>query len=221
MLDIPGAEILDKKALVGGCVRLPLQVDAVRLHGEFAELPGSIWGSVGGRVGVHSAADSIFLRGHAPAQGEGVIENRPLLDSMPYAREIIEKMIPAPPLRCLLAKLPPGAAIPPHVDRELYFWKSIRIHVPVETHDRMWMYCDGLSYRMRPGEVWALNNTALHAVWNESDTEFRTHLICDFLPSPQLLDLLARGERGLGSEEPHVIAHLSARAQQAKTAPMR
>jgi hypothetical protein len=217
MLDIPGAQILDKKALVGGCIRLPIQIDAARLHGEFASLPQSVWGSVGGRLGVHSAADSVFLRGHAPAQGESPITDRPLFDSMPYARQIVEQLIPAPPLRCLLAKLPPGATIPPHVDRELYFWKSIRVHVPVETHERMWMYCDGLSYVMRPGEAWALNNTALHAVWNESDTLFRTHLICDFLPAVPLLDLLARAERELGRDDPHVIGHLTAHSPQART----
>lgn len=219
MLDLPGAEILDKKALVGGCIRLPLGIDAERLHHEFAALPESVWGSVGGRVGVHGAADSVFLRGHAPAQGDHAIEDRPIFDSLPYARHIVEELIPAPPLRCLLAKLPPGAAIPPHVDRELYFWKSIRVHVPIATHERMWMYCDGLSYVMKPGEAWALNNTAVHAVWNESEVVFRTHLICDFLPSPALLDLLGRAERDLGRNEPHVIAHLAAQPPHARAAP--
>ena len=50
-----------------------------------------------------------------------------------------------------------------------------------------------------PGEVWALNNSATHGVWNAHATEARTHLICDFLPSPELLGLLARAERDLGA----------------------
>jgi hypothetical protein len=60
------------------------------------------------------------------------------------------------------------------------------------------MYCAGLSFRMQPGEVWALNNSAIHGVWNAHATEARTHLICDFLPDPELLELLARAERDLG-----------------------
>lgn len=219
MLDLPGAAILDKKALVGGCVRLPVQVDAARFHAEVASIPASAWGSVGGRIGVHNAADSIFLRGHAPAEGNPAIEDRPMLDAVPYARYIIEKLVPAPALRCLLAKLPPGAAIPPHIDRELYFWKSLRVHVPVETHEHAWMYCDGLSYLMRPGEVWVLNNTTVHAVWNESEALSRTHLICDFLPSPALLGLLAAADRGLGQDVPHVVEHLTAQSAQARAAP--
>ena len=60
------------------------------------------------------------------------------------------------------------------------------------------MYCAGRIYRMAAGEVWALNNSTLHGVWNQHDSAARTHLICDFLPTPDLLDLLARGEDALG-----------------------
>jgi hypothetical protein len=72
------------------------------------------------------------------------------------------------------------------------------------------MYCDGHVFRMLPGEVWALNNIARHAVWNADATRARTHLICDYLPSPALLDLLARAERGLGNVNAEVEEHLLA-----------
>ena len=62
---------------------------------------------------------------------------------------------------------------------------------------------------MRPGEAWALNNSAAHAVWNAHPERSRTHLICDFLPSPALLELLARGERDLGVSRPDVEAYTS------------
>ena len=70
--------------------------------------------------------------------------------------------------------------------------------MPVITHPQAWMYCAGRSYRMLPGEIWALNNSNMHAVWNVSSELPRTHLICDFLPSPELLALLANAERELG-----------------------
>ena len=215
MLDISGKPILDKQALVGGCLRLPLQVDAARLRDEVAALPPSVWGTAGGRVGVHSAAEALFLRGHAPAQGDMPIEDRPALDLLPYARHIIEKMIDAPPMRCLLARLPAQAVIGPHIDRAPYFSKTIRIHVPVETHEQSWMLCNGLIYSMRLGEVWALNNSTVHGVWNEHATASRTHMICDFLASPALLDLLARGDRALGSTMPEVERRIAAARGQA------
>ena len=209
MLDLPGQPTLDKQTLVGGCVRLPLAVDAARLQAEFANLPASVWGSTGGRVGVHRAAEALFLRGYAPAEGNKPIEDRPALDLLPYVRHVIEELIDAQPLRCLLARLPAGAAIPPHVDRAPYFSKSLRVHVPVETHELSWMVCAGQVYLMRAGEVWMLNNSTTHAVWNEHATLSRTHLICDFLPSEALLGLLSRGDRSLGQHMPAVERHVT------------
>lgn len=124
-------------------------------------------------------------------------------------RHLIENLLGGQALRCLLARLPAGATIAPHVDRAPYFWKTIRVHVPVETHDQAWMVCNGLVYSMQPGEVWALNNCTTHAVWNAHAILPRTHLICDFLPTPTLLDLLARGERDLGRNIPAVTEHLA------------
>ena len=188
----------DKHAQVHGCMRLPLTMDVDRMQREVAALPNDVWGTTAGRVGVHSAAEALFLRGHAPAEGKLPIDDRPALDHLPYLRSFIEAMIPARPLRALLARLPAGATIPPHVDRGAYFANSIRIHVPIETNEEVWMYCDGRAYHMRVGEVWALNNIAKHGVWNRHPSQSRTHLICDFLPDPPLLDMLARGARGLG-----------------------
>lgn len=199
MLDLPGHPTLDKLELIGGCSRLPLRVDTARIQAEVAALPESSWAGTGGRVGVHRAAQAIFLRGFAPAEGAKPIEDREPLGGMPYVRELITKLIEAPAQRCLLARLPPGARITAHIDLAPYFSKTIRIHVPVVTHMDAWMYCAGLAYRMQPGEAWALNNSATHGVWNAHSSEARTHLICDFLPSPELLGLLAHAERDLGS----------------------
>jgi Aspartyl/Asparaginyl beta-hydroxylase len=208
MLDIAGQPALDKQSLVGGCVRLPLFADAERLRGEVASLSASVWGT-GGRVGVHSAAEALFLRGFAPAEGDKPIEDRPALDWLPYARVLIEKLLQAPRLRCLLARLPAGAAIAPHVDRAPYFAKSLRVHVPIESNELVHMLAGGECYRMLPGEIWVLNNSSTHAVWNAHPAASRTHLICDFLPSPALLDLIRRGDRHLGTHRADVDAHLA------------
>ncbi len=210
MLDIPGAPLLDKQSLIGGCLRLPLSVDAAALEREVGALPREMWGTPAGRVGVHLVAEAVFLRGHAPAQGDLPVEDRPALEHLPTARHIIEKLVPAMRLRCLLARLPPGAVVAPHIDVPPYFGKSLRVHVPVQTNDHAWMVAQGLCYRMRPGEVWVLNNSAPHAVWNAHPTLSRTHMICDFLPSPALLELMSQGDRHLGEERPEVEQRVQA-----------
>jgi len=208
MLDVPGHAVIDKTTLVGGCLRLPLQVDAARLAAEVDALPEAFWGSRGGRVGVHQPAEAVFLRGYAPAEGDRPVEDRPALAHLPYVNDIITRLIPAPPLRCLLARLPGGAVIAPHIDRAPYFFKTLRLHVPVATHERAWMLSRGRVYLMRPGEVWVLNNSDIHGVWNADAALARTHLICDFLPTPELLALLARGERDLGIVDAVVEARI-------------
>lgn len=210
MLDIPGQAVIDKDKLVGGCVRLPLQVDVERLRRDVDGLPESYWGSRGGRVGVHQPAEAVFLRGYAPAEGDRPIEDRPALHHLPYVQEIIGKRIPAPPLRCLLARLPAGVTVAPHIDKAPYFSKSLRLHVPVVTHEHAWMLAGSRVYLMQPGEVWVLNNSALHGVWNDHASVARTHLICDFLATADLLYLLQRGERELGRTDARVEAHVRA-----------
>lgn len=219
MFDLPELPVLDKDSLIGSCLRLPVAVDGAQLQAEVAALPATLWGTTAGRVGVHRAADALFLRGHAPAEGDLPVEDRPVLALLPYARRLIEQEIGDRPLRCLLARLPAGASIAPHVDRAPYFHKTIRVHVPVETHDQAWMVCGGLCFQMRPGEAWALNNCTQHAVWNAHPSLARTHLICDFRPTPPLLALLARGERGLGRRIAEVDAHLAGLASAAATRP--
>jgi Aspartyl/Asparaginyl beta-hydroxylase len=208
MIDLSSAPLLDKSALVGGCARLPLRVDAERLAAEVAALPAGLWGSRGGRVGVHNRAEAIFLRGHAPAEGDKPIEDREPYALVPYLRSIIDGQIRARPLRCLLARMHGGGYIAPHIDLGEYFNKTVRLHIPVTTHERVAMYASGHVYRMRAGEVWALNNCAVHGVINASASESRTHVICDFLADAPLLELLARSERGLGVTDAAIEAEL-------------
>jgi hypothetical protein len=209
MLDLPGQPVVDKTTLVGGCLRLALRVDAGRLAGEVAALPTSLWGTRGGRVGVHRDAEALFLRGYAPAQGALPIEDREPLALLPYIREIIQQLIPAPAQRCLIARLPGGATIAPHIDRAPYFAKTLRLHFPIESHDQAWMVAGSLCYLMKPGEIWVLNNSAPHAVWNADPERSRTHMICDFLPTPELLQLLAQGDRTLGRRVEPVDRHFA------------
>ena len=208
MLNLPDHAVLDKIALIGGCAKLPITFDVARAVTEISALPQSFWGSRGGRVGVHNPAQAVFLRGYAPAEGNLPVEDREALSHLPYLRELIEQVIPAQPLRCLLALLPGGSVIAPHIDKADYFAKTLRIHFPITSHEQVWMYCEGLNYQLRPGEIWALNNSAGHGVLNADAERSRLHMICDFLPSPELIALLARSDKGLAQRNAEVESRL-------------
>ena len=218
MLTLPDQPLLDKIALIGGCALLPLGFDVERTLAEIGALPKEMWGTRGGRVGVHNPAQAIFLRGHAPAEGDLPVEDREALDHLPYLRELIEQVIPAQPMRCLLAMLPAGAVIAPHIDQADYFSKTIRLHFPIITNAQVWMYCTGLNYHMAAGEIWALNNSSGHGVVNADAEQSRLHMICDFLSSPALVDLLARSDRHRGQSRPEIEAALFAGQAQARHA---
>ena len=92
--------------------------------------------------------------------------------------------------------------IAPHIDQADYFSKTIRLHFPVTSNENVWMFCAGRCYRMRPGEIWALNNSTLHGVVNADAQASRMHMICDFLASPGTrVELLASADRA--SVEPN------------------
>lgn len=207
MVDLATLPVLDKFALIGaGCARLPLRVDARQIRAEVDALPAQLWGSRGGRGGVHDRAAAVWLRGHAPAERRDTLDERETFASLPTLRELVMSTIAAPPMRCLLARLPAASSVPAHTDNGPYFARTVRVHVPVITSPEVVMYADGLVYHMQPGEVWALNNSAIHGVLNDDPVQARTHMIVDFLPSEGLLELLRGADRGLGRAVPGVDA---------------
>jgi hypothetical protein len=199
MPDLSAYPKLDKQALIGSCLKLPVIYDTQRLIDEFHSIDGQLWGTRGGRVGVHVQAEAIFLRGHAPVEGALPIEDREVTASLPFTTQLIHQLLKAQPLRCLFAKLQPNGAVPIHIDNGEYFEKTIRIHFPIVTNPQATMIAGGKAFHMRVGEVWALNNNDTHGVLNQHEAQARTHLICDYLPNADLLSLLARGERNLGT----------------------
>ncbi len=198
-------ETVDKDALIGGCLRLNVRIDIGRLQSEVGALSAVCWNSSANRVATQRNVRSIFLRGYAPAEGPKPIEDREVLGALPYCREIISGGTFGPsPQRCLLARLAPREFIRPHTDKGDYFANTIRIHIPIFTNASTWMLCAGNCYSMAEGEAWALNNSALHAVWNGHPKLARTHMICDYFPTEELNKLLAMGVRNLGRIVPEV-----------------
>jgi len=71
------------------------------------------------------------------------------------------------------------ANIKPHRDNGYSFEQGlVRIHIPIETNDKVKLLVNGEPIKMKPGECWYCNFSEIHEVKNDSD-EARTHLILD------------------------------------------
>lgn len=82
--------------------------------------------------------------------------------------------------RVVLARLKSNSEIPPHCD----FGKGLevcnRIHIPIITNEDVLFFVGGERKNMKEGEMWEINNQALHQVKNNSNYD-RVHLIVDYL----------------------------------------
>lgn len=81
--------------------------------------------------------------------------------------------------RIMLARLAAGAAIHPHRDQNPAAKWPHKIHVPLETDERVVFYVDGVGYRLAEGEATEVNNMAVHSVTNGSAID-RVHLIFEY-----------------------------------------
>ena len=88
-------------------------------------------------------------------------------------------------VRCLLARMPPGARIPPHHDNGKWVSHTHRVHVAVTTNPDVHFTAGPTfetmeRYAFNPGIAVELNNAAKHSVENRSD-QTRVHLILDWV----------------------------------------
>lgn len=105
---------------------------------------------------------------------------------------------PARVIRCLLARMSPGAHIPTHHDSGDWVPLGHRLHIPISGEWERVLFSVGYTedtmspVQLQPGHVFELNNSAKHAVWNGSEHDTRTHLIFDYvdhdnIPPPRTL----------------------------------
>ncbi|MGI9262898.1 MAG: tetratricopeptide repeat protein [Woeseiaceae bacterium] len=85
-------------------------------------------------------------------------------------------------VRLLLAKLAAGGKIPQHTDAGYSLLNCHRVHLPIITNDKVDFVVGGETRNMQVGELWEINNGAVHAVENSGE-EDRIHLIIDWMPN--------------------------------------
>jgi len=85
--------------------------------------------------------------------------------------------------------LDPGASIQPHIDSGYSFEKGkVRLHIPIETNDKVEILLDNDLVSMKEGECWYCNFDILHEVHNRSD-QVRVHLILDCMVNDWLTEV--------------------------------
>lgn len=86
--------------------------------------------------------------------------------------------------RVMLAQMPPGGVIHPHIDANPAAKWPHKIHVPVLTNGGVVSCFGGGTHRFAPGEAVEVNNLGPHWVRNEGDTD-RVHLIFEYYDADQ------------------------------------
>ena len=196
-LDPPPEQGVLRHLGIDECVRLPLRVDAARIAAELAALPPATWGRASRDPVVQASVDSFFVIGHPRGPRPLPPEDREPLARLPYLRHVLRDLVPATPTRAIVARLAPHGLIPLHTDTARFFRHTVRVSFQVSADGVQSLSCNGVSYPQRAGEVWALSNLVPHGVHNAGDRA-RINVLADYLPSAELVELLARGERGLG-----------------------
>jgi hypothetical protein len=81
--------------------------------------------------------------------------------------------------RVMLARMPAGGLIKPHVDSAPAASWPHKIHVPIQTNPQVQFYVEPETYHLAVGQAYEVNNLAPHAVTNAGDTP-RIHLIFEY-----------------------------------------
>ena len=103
--------------------------------------------------------------------------------AVPVMHDILAAHYPAGGtiIRSMMAKLPAGNVIKPHVDRHPSFHAGHRIHVPITTNPRVRFMIDGRPHQLSVGRAYEVNNQKNHSVMNKG-LEDRITFIFDYLP---------------------------------------
>jgi hypothetical protein len=82
--------------------------------------------------------------------------------------------------RIMLARLPGGAFVAPHVDGEPSGNRPHKIHVPILTNADTYFFVEQQRYHFPVGHAYEVNNAARHAAANNGESD-RVHLIFEYL----------------------------------------
>ena len=183
-------------------VRLPLVFDIAPLVAEINALSAETWRvhfntsyHDGGWTGIplltaNGKSDSLY----APINAEAADTVKPTV----FGHQCPLLLATVAQLQCRvksarILRLASGSVIREHSDDDL-LWLSgeARLHIPLQTNDRVEFYVDGRRIVMRAGECWYLNLSKPHRVQNLGTAE-RLHLVLDCAVNEWLSALVQSG----------------------------
>src|SRR6185312_1412461 len=173
-------EFLDlKRALV----RLPHEFDFHRLRDDVGRFPELEWsfhpeGLRGVRV---LPLISVGGGRNSELAISGPLRETSELTRSPYLRQVLAAF-EAPLSRTQLLWIEPNASVPPHRHSGYYWYRRVRIHVPILTNPAVTFECGTESVHMRAGESWGFDRWTNHSQTNGSETSC-IHLVVDLKES--------------------------------------
>jgi len=86
--------------------------------------------------------------------------------------------------RVMLARMAPGGVIQPHIDANPAAKWPHKIHVPLQTNDKVGFRIGDVIHHFQVGDAVEVNNLGPHAVRNDGETD-RIHLIFEYYDADQ------------------------------------
>ncbi|PSL23725.1 aspartyl/asparaginyl beta-hydroxylase domain-containing protein [Chitinophaga ginsengisoli] len=144
------------------------------------------------------------------AQANVVYKDTPVLEMMPYVREILDTWQCEKEAVRLLS-LAPGSEIKPHKDMGCgYADGNFRIHIPIITNPAVNFTVEDATLHLQAGECWYMDFGLTHSIVNHGNTA-RIHLIMDCIRNEWTDRLFAAHGFDLSEKAPSYDAATKAR----------
>ena len=134
--------------------------------------------------GAHDNSTALYLR-YAPELSRRSVFSLATEDTPAFTRPWRETIAELNCLtqrrlaRALVIKLAPGGCIVPHTDKGLFFDKTDRVHLVIQTNAQVSMHIEDETQEMIEGEAWWFNDHVEHWGENRGATP-RIHLVADY-----------------------------------------
>lgn len=167
-------------------LKLPFNFDVNKLNEDIRGIIGQSWiphFNTEGYEGEWKAISLLTEGGDdsnifvTASGGSNILETKFLKESS-YLKTVLDTF-KSPIISARLLRLGVGAEIKPHRDYALGYEDGYcRIHIPIETNNKVEFILDGNLITMLPGECWYTNVNYIHSVSNTGQTD-RIHLVID------------------------------------------
>lgn len=165
-------------------IKFAASYDAAQLNAELQEVLNEEWPPHFNTKDFNGDWRSISLRSASGSSNDiyalpsQTFQNTPVLDKVPYIKQIIDSWHCELEAVRLLA-LAPGSFIKPHQDPGCgYHDGFFRIHIPIVTNPGVRFTIDGDELHLKAGECWYMDFSRTHSIINEGATT-RVHIIID------------------------------------------